>query len=78
MTVEAGILAAFLAFLAWGFGDFAIQRSVRRVGAVPALFFIGIFGLVIGMTAGIFVLALSSQRRIIALRNAEDNIRFTE
>ena len=38
---------------------------------------IGIFGLVIGMTAGIFVLALSSQRRIIALRNAEDNIRFT-
>lgn len=46
MSVEAGILAAFLAFLAWGFGDFAIQRSVRRVGAVPALFFIGIFGLV--------------------------------
>jgi drug/metabolite transporter (DMT)-like permease len=46
MSVEAGIIAAFLAFLAWGFGDFAIQRSVRRVGAVPALFFIGIFGLV--------------------------------
>lgn len=46
MSVEAGILAAFLAFLAWGFGDFAIQRSVRHVGAVPALFFIGIFGLV--------------------------------
>ena len=46
MSVEAGILAAFLAFLAWGFGDFAIQRSVRRVGAVAALFFIGLFGLV--------------------------------
>ena len=46
MSVEAGVLAAFLAFLAWGFGDFAIQRSVRHVGAVPALFFIGIFGLV--------------------------------
>lgn len=38
---------------------------------------IGIFGLVIGMTVGIFVLALSSQRRIIALRNTEDNVRFT-
>lgn len=38
---------------------------------------IGIFGLVIGMTVGIFVLALASQRRIIALRNAQDNIRFT-
>lgn len=37
---------------------------------------IGIFGLVVGMTVGIFVLALASQRRIIALRNAEDNIRF--
>lgn len=38
---------------------------------------IGIFGLVIGMAVGIFVLALSSQRRIIALRNVEDNARFT-
>ncbi len=38
---------------------------------------IGIFSLVVGMTVSIFVLALSSQRRIIALRNATDNIRFT-
>lgn len=38
---------------------------------------IGIFGLVIGMTVGIFVLSIISQRRIIALRNVEDNIRFT-
>ena len=38
---------------------------------------VGIFGLVVGMAVGIFTLALSSQRRIIALRNAEDNIRFT-
>ncbi|MFH0804922.1 MAG: DMT family transporter [Patescibacteria group bacterium] len=44
MSPTAGILAAFIAFLAWGFGDFAIQRSVRAVGAVPALFFIGVFG----------------------------------
>ncbi|HEY4494976.1 MAG TPA: type II secretion system protein [Candidatus Paceibacterota bacterium] len=36
----------------------------------------GIFGLVVSMTAGIFVLSIISQRRIIALRNTEDNIRF--
>lgn len=38
---------------------------------------VSIFGLVIGIVIGTFVLALSSQRRIIALRNTEDNIRFT-
>lgn len=37
---------------------------------------LGIFGLVIGMVSGILVLALMSQRRITALRNVEDNIRF--
>ncbi|KKQ92807.1 MAG: hypothetical protein UU81_C0016G0008 [Microgenomates group bacterium GW2011_GWC1_41_8] len=37
---------------------------------------IGVFGLVVGMTVGIFVLSIISQRRIIALRNTEDNIRF--
>lgn len=39
---------------------------------------IGIFWLVIGVTIGVFVIAVSSQRRIIALRNIEDNIRFAE
>lgn len=38
---------------------------------------VGIFSLVIGMISGIFVLALASQRRVIALRNVEDNARFT-
>jgi len=38
---------------------------------------IGVFGLVVSMAFGIFVLALVSQRRIIALRNVEDSIRFT-
>ena len=38
---------------------------------------IGIFGLVVSMAFGIFVLAIVSQRRIIALRNVEDSIRFT-
>lgn len=38
---------------------------------------VGIFSLVIGTTIGIFVLAISTQRRITALRNVDDNIRFT-
>ncbi len=37
---------------------------------------IGIFGLVVTMAVSIFVIALLSQRRIIALRNVEDNTRF--
>lgn len=37
---------------------------------------IGIFGLVVTMAVSIFVIALASQRRIIALRNVEDNARF--
>lgn len=38
---------------------------------------VGIFSLVIGMTIGIFVLAITTQRRITALKNVDDNIRFT-
>lgn len=50
------------------------ERGLTMIELIVA---IGIFSLVIGMTVSIFVLALSSQRRIIALRNVEDNIRFT-
>jgi len=38
---------------------------------------IGVFGLVISIGFGVFGLALTSQRRIIALKNVEDNARFT-
>lgn len=37
-----GILFAFLALLAWGFGDFLIQRSTRKFGDWISLFFIEI------------------------------------
>ena len=37
---------------------------------------LGIFGLVVTMAVSIFVVALISQRRIISLRNIEDNARF--
>ena len=37
---------------------------------------VGIFGLVVTMVVSIFVIALVSQRRIVSLRNIEDNARF--
>lgn len=46
MSPLIGVVAAFVAFLAWGFGDFAIQKSVKVVGAVQALFFVGLFGFI--------------------------------
>lgn len=44
MSPLFGLIAACIALLAWGFGDFAIQRSIRVLGIIPALFFIGIVG----------------------------------
>lgn len=47
MDLSIGITAALIAFLAWGFGDFSIQRTVRAIGSIEALFFIGITGAVV-------------------------------
>lgn len=47
MTPTYGLIAAFIAFLAWGFGDFAIQRATRSVGTMPAIFSIGAFGSIV-------------------------------
>ncbi len=44
MIAELSVLAAFGAMLCWGFGDFLIQKSTRRVGDIEALAFIGIIG----------------------------------
>ena len=46
MTLSVGIIAAIIALLAWGFGDFFIQRAIRAIGSYGALFFIGAFGAV--------------------------------
>src|SRR4051812_1730758 len=35
-----GIIFALIALLAWGFGDFFIQRTSRKVGITRALFYI--------------------------------------
>ena len=36
----------------------------------------GIFGLIISIVFGIYILAAAAQRQIIAVKNVEDNIRF--
>ena len=42
-----GILAAIIAMLCWGFGDFLIQRSTRKIGDWETLFLITLFGSVV-------------------------------
>ena len=42
-----GIFFALSALLAWGFGDFLIQRSTRKIGNIVALFYITAFASVV-------------------------------
>ncbi|MFA7310056.1 MAG: DMT family transporter [Candidatus Paceibacterota bacterium] len=42
-----GVLFAGLAILGWGFGDFLIQKSARKLGDWEALFFITFFATVV-------------------------------
>jgi len=51
-------------------------KDKRGLTLIELIVAIGIFGLVVTMAVNIFVIALVSQRRIIALRNVEDNARF--
>lgn len=44
MNISVGIGLAFLAMLCWGFGDFLIQKSTRKVGDWETLFVITFFG----------------------------------
>jgi len=73
MNVSVGIGLAFVAMLCWGFGDFLIQRSTRRVGDWETLLVITLFGslvllpfvygnlpgLFLGEPQGLLVLVLS-------------------
>jgi uncharacterized membrane protein len=47
MLTSVGVGLAFVAMLCWGFGDFLIQRSTRRIGDWETLFVICAFGSVI-------------------------------
>ena len=44
MTISVGIGLAFVAMLCWGFGDFLIQKSTRKIGDWETLFVICAFG----------------------------------
>ncbi|MFH0987959.1 MAG: DMT family transporter [Parcubacteria group bacterium] len=47
MSISLGIALAFAAMLLWGFGDFLIQKSTRKVGDWETLLFITLFGAVV-------------------------------
>jgi len=64
MGVEFFLLAAFLAMVCWGFGDFLIQKSVRKIGALESLAFIGLIGAI-----GILPFILPSIYLIFSLQN---------
>ncbi len=44
MEIEFFLLAAFGAMICWGIGDFLIQKSVRKIGDLESLAFIGLIG----------------------------------
>ena len=64
--MEPGLILffAFSATLCWGIGDFLIQRTVRKVGNIEALFFIGIIGAVLLIPVVWNELALLTMRNI--------------
>jgi len=54
MSLEFGMVFAFLAMVSWGVGDFLIQRTTRKIGDLQSLTFVGIIG-----SIGLFPLALN-------------------
>jgi drug/metabolite transporter (DMT)-like permease len=44
MLILFALVFAFLAMLCWGFGDFFIQHSVRKMGDIETLTFLGLIG----------------------------------
>ena len=47
MVFEWGLLAAFGAMFSWGIGDFLIQKTVRKIGDLESLTYIGIIGSIV-------------------------------
>ncbi len=46
MALEIGILFALSAFIFWGFGDFLIQKSARRIGDWETVFLLDSIGVI--------------------------------
>ncbi len=42
--VNISIFAAIGAMLSWGFGDFIIQKGIKKIGDMEVLAWIGVFG----------------------------------
>lgn len=61
---DVSILAAFSAMFCWGFGDFFIQKVVKKVGDIEALVLIGILG-----SIGLFPFVVSELPQIFAWEN---------
>jgi len=59
--LETGIIFAFGAMLFWGFGDFLIQRTTRKIGDIETLAFISIFG-----SIGLLPVLLKAEKRFMA------------
>ena len=66
MAISLIVFFAFLAMLFWGVGDFFIQRSVRKIGNVESLAWIGLIGVV-----GLFPLVI---RDLSLLQNSTNLI----
>lgn len=47
MIFEIGAIFAFIAMFAWGFGDFLIQKSTRKIGVWITLFIITLTGFIV-------------------------------
>ncbi len=47
MVIELGILLALVAMIGWGFGDFFIQKSVRKIGDWESLFLVTAVGAIV-------------------------------
>ncbi len=62
-----GLFFAALAIVGWGFGDFLIQRSVRKVGDWEALFFITLIATVALLPFVVYELRVLSAFNIVVL-----------
>jgi len=64
MGFELVLLIAFAAMICWGIGDFLIQRTVRRVGDLEALAFIGLIEVIV-----LFPFAFSDLSLLLSTEN---------
>jgi len=67
MNLELGILFTFGALICWGFGDFFIQRTTRKIGDIESLAFVSIIGSIILLPFAIKDIYLLDKNGIILL-----------